>query len=189
MPKVATKKRQKWYAVRIGRQPGVYETWAEAEAQVSLIAYVTSVIMSWKYSRRRTSLELYIKYYLITTLPWSVKLAGVYLRHWLYDCGISWVGLDFPYWIFEITVDSDYPSGQTKLAEILQGRASRRQAWLETEFCWYCQERYKLVHHRASSERNSFNIGWSGSLGPAVTDTREHPEWREFLLHRLGRDG
>ncbi len=33
MPKV--EKARKWYAVRIGRQPGVYDTWEEAERQVS----------------------------------------------------------------------------------------------------------------------------------------------------------
>ena len=33
LPRI-TKKGRKWYAVRVGRQPGVYETWTEAEAQV-----------------------------------------------------------------------------------------------------------------------------------------------------------
>lgn len=35
MPK-AKKARIVWYGVREGRRPGVYETWAETEAQVSL---------------------------------------------------------------------------------------------------------------------------------------------------------
>jgi viroplasmin and RNaseH domain-containing protein len=37
MPKAEkSKKGTKFYAVKRGRVPGIYETWAEAEAQVSL---------------------------------------------------------------------------------------------------------------------------------------------------------
>lgn len=34
MPK-AKSKLPKWYSVKVGRRPGVYETWPEAEKQVS----------------------------------------------------------------------------------------------------------------------------------------------------------
>jgi viroplasmin and RNaseH domain-containing protein len=43
MPKAQKKKGPKWYGVRRGRQPGIYETWSEAEKQVG----PTFLLESW----------------------------------------------------------------------------------------------------------------------------------------------